>query len=69
MSMNVGSADRYVRGAAGIALMVYGGFVRVDVLGFVLAAVGMVLLATAIASSCPIYTLLGLNTCGRKHPH
>lgn len=30
--------------------------------------VGLVLLATGLMGSCPIYTMLGINTCRTKTP-
>jgi len=65
MSTNIGSLDRIVRIVAGLALLAWA-------LGFLpgVAAspwgwIGVVPLLTAIAGNCPLYTMLGVNTCKR----
>ena len=67
MKTNMGSADKAIRivlaivfaglyitklveGTVGIALLVFGG----------------VFLLTSVISFCPLYTLLGMNTCEKK---
>jgi hypothetical protein len=67
MKSNMGSADKAIRivlaivfaglyitklveGTVGIALLVFGG----------------VFLLTSVISFCPLYTLLGMNTCEKK---
>ena len=35
-------------------------------LGYVALAVASVFLLTSLVSSCPLYTVLGMNTCERK---
>jgi Protein of unknown function (DUF2892) len=66
MSTNVGGIDRLLRIIVGVALIAWA-------LGFIpgLAAsvwgwIGLVPLGTALIGWCPAYTLVGLNTCGRK---
>ena len=69
LTSNVGTADRVVRLALGALLVA---------LPFVLSSpfwdgaparigaplVGLVLIATALVRFCPLYRLLGTNTCG-----
>ncbi len=59
MTPNVGGIDRMIRVVAGLALIAAGIF---GPLGW-WVAIGLVPLATAGIGSCPLYTLLGLNTC------
>lgn len=59
---NLGRTDRIVRAAAGLVLFVLALFV-LDGTGALLAGLaGLVLLATAFFSFCPIYRLLGVRT-------
>lgn len=59
MSKNVGGVDRLVRYAVGMML------IAMTLTGFIGAWgwVGLVPLVTAMAGSCPLYSLLGLRTC------
>ncbi len=58
MSKNIGIIDRVLRALVGIALIAWA------ILGGpVWAWIGVVPLATAAISFCPLYTLLGLRTC------
>lgn len=64
MKANVGSFDRILRIAVGVALLA---------LLFILPGnerwwglIGLVPLATGLFSYCPAYTLLGLSTCPMK---
>lgn len=62
MTRNVGGIDRILRIVIGLAL----------ILGFVLNAeasyrwlylIGLVPLVTGVFGTCPLYSLLGVNTC------
>lgn len=62
MTRNVGGIDRILRIVIGLAL----------ILGFVLNAeasyrwlylIGLVPLLTGVFGTCPLYSLLGVNTC------
>lgn len=64
MTPNVGGIDKLVRYLIGVALLA---------LCFVLEGparwwglLGLVPLLTARFGFCPLYTLLGVNTCGKK---
>lgn len=59
MTRNVGSIDKGLRIAAGLALLGLGAFGPLGWWGLV----GLVPLATGLMSSCPAYSLLGVNTC------
>lgn len=61
---NVGGADRLVRAIAGAGLMVAITLRYVDLpLSYAAFAAGILLLATAFSSTCPLYTVLGASTC------
>lgn len=68
-NINVGKVDRIIRFLLGLVLVFY---VIINGVGlsslFVggLFIVGVVLLATAIFSYCPLYNLLGIKTCRSK---
>ncbi|NOX39318.1 MAG: DUF2892 domain-containing protein [Alphaproteobacteria bacterium] len=60
---NLGSADRAIRAIVGVALIaVY--FMYPDLTNYKWAAliIGLVLLFTAVMSSCAIYRVLGIST-------
>ena len=59
MTRNVGSIDRGLRIVAGLALLGLGAFGPLGWWGLI----GLVPLATGLMSSCPAYSLLGMNTC------
>ena len=58
MKCNMGLIDRIVRIAIGAALVLYG-WLNGSTL---LLVIGLIPLATALISFCPLYTLLGINT-------
>jgi hypothetical protein len=61
MKPNVGGIDKVVRIAIGIALLAAVAFVDGPLRWWGL--VGLVPLLTGLFNFCPLYTLLGLNTC------
>lgn len=66
MKKNVGSIDRIIRLVAAaviVGLLVTKTVAISSVLGIVLAIVAVVFGGTALVSSCPLYTLVGLSTC------
>jgi membrane protein YdbS with pleckstrin-like domain len=65
MTRNVGSVDRALRALIGI-LALLGAFVLGWFSGWMLwaaVAVGVIMLVTAAVGTCPLYRLLGMNTC------
>ena len=69
MKKNMGSADRVIRIilAAIFAVLYFTGTVT-GTLGLVLVILGAVFLLTSVVSFCPLYTIVGLNTCSTKKP-
>ncbi len=61
MKANVGSADKVIRIIVGIALLAWAvlGTSPMHNIGWI----GIVPIATALFSFCPLYTLLGIRTC------
>lgn len=58
MKANIGGIDRILRIAVGVALIAWA-----LLGGPVWAWAGVVPLATGLMKICPVYPLLGLNTC------
>ena len=66
LERNLGTADRLIRLAIGVALLIFL-FVG-DGTSRWLGLIGLVPLITSAVGSCPLYSLLGLSTCPRKRP-
>lgn len=67
MKTNMGSADRMVRLFVAVLLTVlYLSRVITGTLGTVALVVAGVFLLTSLVRFCPLYTLLGINTCATK---
>ena len=62
---NVGGIDRILRIVVGLALLA-GFFLNTEGSMRWLYLIGIVPLATGLMSSCPLYSLFGLNTCPMK---
>lgn len=67
MNANVGSPDKIIRVVLAVVLAVVA-FVTgaSSALGIVLLVVAAVLLVTAAVGFCPLYRVLGMNTCKVK---
>lgn len=67
MKPNMGNADRIIRVliAAVLAYLYFSGTVT-GTLGLILVIVGAVFVLTSLVGFCPLYTLVGLNTCPKK---
>ena len=59
MQVNVGSADRTLRIAAGLVLI---GLTLAGTIG-IWGWLGLILIATGLFSFCPAYSILGIKTC------
>jgi len=59
MKANVGGIDRILRVAVGALLIVLAALNVIGVWGYI----GVVLVATGLIRFCPVYPLLGINTC------
>ena len=67
MKKNMGSADRIIRFllAAVFAYLYFAGIVT-GTFGIILVVLGAVFVITSLVSFCPLYALVGLNTCPVK---
>lgn len=67
MKKNMGNADRIVRIliAAVLAGLYFGGILT-GTLGLILVIVAGVFLLTSLVGVCPLYSLIGVNSCSRK---
>lgn len=64
MVHNAGRVDRAVRLVLGVMLLgLYG---AIEAPWRYLTLLGLVLVATALTGFCPLYRLLGINTCRHK---
>ncbi len=67
MKANMGSIDRIIRL---VIAMILAAFYFTDTItgtvGMVFLAIAAVFTLTSLVSFCPLYTLLGINTCGIK---
>ena len=65
MVRNMGTMDRALRALIGV-LALLGAFVLGWFSGWMVwaaAAVGVIMLVTAAVGTCPLYRLVGINTC------
>ena len=62
MKANVGGIDRILRIVVGLLLIVLALTGTIGAWGWI----GVVPLLTGVACFCPVYPLLGLNTCSMK---
>ena len=67
MKKNMGSVDRIIRFllAAVFAYLYFAGIVT-GTFGIILVVLGAVFVLTSLVSFCPLYALVGLNTCPAK---
>lgn len=67
MKKNMGGADRIIRFiVAGVIGLLYWQGVIEGTLAYVLFAVAGVFVLTSLISFCPLYSIVGLNTCKIK---
>ncbi|MFY7855475.1 MAG: YgaP family membrane protein [Rubrivivax sp.] len=62
MKTNVGGIDRIARIVLGLALIALAATGTIGLWGWI----GLVPLGTALVGFCPLYPMLGINTCGRR---
>ena len=65
MSTNIGGVDRVIRIVIGLALLWYALLAAPTGYNWV-GWIGVIPLLTALAGFCPLYTILGINTCPAK---
>lgn len=70
IQQNVGGIDRILRAGAGSA-MLYVGFVDKVIItdqfsAYLLGLFGLIIFLSGVLGSCPMYNLVGFNSCGEK---
>jgi hypothetical protein len=60
MKSNVGGMDKIARIVIGVALVALAAMGQIGVWGYI----GIVPILTGLFNFCPLYPLLGINTCG-----
>ena len=65
LAKNVGGIDRIARIVIGLALIL-GFFLNPEASLRWLYLIGIVPLATGLMQTCPLYSIIGLNTCSTK---
>jgi hypothetical protein len=65
MTTNVGTVDRVIRVIVGIALIALALGYMPNVAPQVWGWVGVIPLLTGLFGTCPLYSMLGMNTCSR----
>lgn len=69
MTCNVGGIERPIRIGMGILLLGIGAFANLPLFGTAIMLVaGTIALVTGVIEFCPLWALLGLNTCPTKAP-
>ena len=61
MKVNSGTLDRAVRVVAGLVLIGLAATGKIGLWGYI----GVVPLLTGAVGNCPVYSILGINTCKR----
>ncbi len=68
MTKNVGNIDRILRFVVGIVLLIAAFTTGLAATGWIFWAmiiVGLVAVGTALIGNCPLYSILGIRTCGK----
>jgi hypothetical protein len=64
MKKNMGTTDKYIRFIiAAVLLIAFYTDAVTGVLGYIALAVAAIFILTSFISFCPLYSLLGINTC------
>ncbi|ATX79472.1 Protein of unknown function (DUF2892) [Mariprofundus aestuarium] len=67
MKANVGTVDRVLRLVVGLAVIAFGYMGGLtSPWNMVAIGAGSVFVLTALIKFCPLYPLLGINTCGKE---
>lgn len=67
MKKNMGIVDRVARLVVALVIMIlYQSSIITGWLGIVLLVVAIIFIITSLLGYCPLYTLIGMNTCSSK---
>lgn len=68
MKKNIGNGDRFLRIIIGVIALILGLSGQFEgTLNWIILIVGVLMVVTSSIQFCPLYTLLGINTCKVKH--
>ncbi len=68
MKKNIGNADRVIRIAVAIVFgLLYFTDIATGTWAIVLLMLGSIFVLTSVVGFCPLYSLLGANTCSRSN--
>jgi uncharacterized membrane protein HdeD (DUF308 family) len=68
MTCNVGGVERPIRILLGILMLGIGSFTNLSLIGTAIAlTLGTIALVTGVIEYCPLWTLLGVNTCPTRN--
>jgi hypothetical protein len=67
MKMNMGNADRIIRllAAAAITILFFTNIIT-GTIGIVLLVLAAIFVLTSLVGFCPIYAMIGVNTCPKR---
>jgi hypothetical protein len=68
MKKNVGNTDRFVRVMFGLILLILfmSNTIKDSMWNWIILGVSSILIVTAFATFCPLYAIIGKNTCEVK---
>ncbi|MCZ8020526.1 MAG: DUF2892 domain-containing protein [Cyclobacteriaceae bacterium] len=67
MKKNMGNTDKAIRLVLAVVMLaLYFTETVTGTLGYVLVAASVVFILTSLVSVCPLYSLIGINTCAVK---
>ncbi|MGQ7870069.1 YgaP family membrane protein [Sunxiuqinia sp. sy24] len=67
MKKNMGMTDRVIRSVVAVVIAIlYFANVITGTLGIILLILACVFLLTSVVSFCPLYPILGMNTCEKS---
>lgn len=67
MKKNIGNGDRFLRIIIGVIALILGLSGQFEgIANWIILIVGVLMVITASIQFCPLYTLLGINTCKVK---
>lgn len=68
MKKNIGNGDRFLRIIIGVIALILGLSGQFEgIANWIILIVGVLMVVTSSIQFCPLYTLLGINTCKAKH--
>jgi len=65
MTKNVGNIDKLIRLIVAVVLfiLVYKEIIKDDTMQYIILAVALIAALTSLLNFCPLYKVLGINTC------